>query len=422
MHDLTIIGAGLSGLALGYFAKKNGYSVKIYESSPRTGGRILKVTTDYGPIDLGAEFIASYHHSILALCAKFEIELIRNTINADFTLPEKMFYQSEFMSPARIKALESEFTGIISDLISLAGKGPGFNPLSRNNRDYDNISVAKWLESKNVTHELRTFFSDLDIRRQSMAGLLSLVAGSGGQGLFLESEAYYMADGSDALINSLSDFLKEDIVYQTPVTGIDSSSGHCDVAYRGSDGKTLTLRSKLAVIATSAACIPNININNIDFSLLPMPLMSFNRTISISFDEAILPDNIYVITDQSNRIIYTKHYKSKQVKQVKVHICPHLNTDPKFDVIDSTLKICNIPNKKRKKIMDVNWANCQWSGGSYPFYQVGHFQSGKSIQSISIPHIMFTGDYLVPGYAGFMEGAVRRSEIIFEQVIEILND
>lgn len=58
ISDVIIIGAGASGLYLGYILKKQGLRVRILEASKRAGGRIR---TDYAfagiPIELGAEYI-----------------------------------------------------------------------------------------------------------------------------------------------------------------------------------------------------------------------------------------------------------------------------------------------------------------------------------------------------------------------------
>ena len=46
--DATIIGAGISGLLIGYHLKKLGFKIKIFEASPRVGGLIETVHTPFG--------------------------------------------------------------------------------------------------------------------------------------------------------------------------------------------------------------------------------------------------------------------------------------------------------------------------------------------------------------------------------------
>ncbi len=53
-RHVTIWGAGFSGLVLGYYLKKSGYRITIYEKSNRVGGKIHTKKTPYGPAETGA--------------------------------------------------------------------------------------------------------------------------------------------------------------------------------------------------------------------------------------------------------------------------------------------------------------------------------------------------------------------------------
>jgi oxygen-dependent protoporphyrinogen oxidase len=51
---ITIWGAGFSGLVLGYYLKKNGFRIKIYEKSSRVGGKIRTKRNSFGLSETGA--------------------------------------------------------------------------------------------------------------------------------------------------------------------------------------------------------------------------------------------------------------------------------------------------------------------------------------------------------------------------------
>lgn len=55
--NVTIIGAGVSGMLMGYYLKKAGYQVTIYEKDSQVGGKINTVDTDYGPAETAANAI-----------------------------------------------------------------------------------------------------------------------------------------------------------------------------------------------------------------------------------------------------------------------------------------------------------------------------------------------------------------------------
>ena len=63
--DITIVGAGLSGLIAAREAKKKGYSVKVLEARSRVGGRMFnQITPSGGIIDLGGQWGGHTHHRL----------------------------------------------------------------------------------------------------------------------------------------------------------------------------------------------------------------------------------------------------------------------------------------------------------------------------------------------------------------------
>ncbi len=65
---VIIIGAGLSGLLIGYRLKRAGIPVKILEARDRIGGRIF--TLEGGgdtPVEMGATWFGSQHVNLIKL-------------------------------------------------------------------------------------------------------------------------------------------------------------------------------------------------------------------------------------------------------------------------------------------------------------------------------------------------------------------
>lgn len=74
-QDIIIIGAGLSGLTLGYLLAKQGKSFKILEASDRIGGRIQTIQGKLGtPLELGATWFSDLHPNLLALLDELDIK------------------------------------------------------------------------------------------------------------------------------------------------------------------------------------------------------------------------------------------------------------------------------------------------------------------------------------------------------------
>lgn len=70
--NVTIIGAGVSGLLMGYYLKKAGYQVTIFEKDSQVGGKINTVDTDYGPAETAANAIFT-NDDVLELVKALEL-------------------------------------------------------------------------------------------------------------------------------------------------------------------------------------------------------------------------------------------------------------------------------------------------------------------------------------------------------------
>lgn len=81
--SIVIIGAGLSGLYLGYQLKKAGFSIKILEANNRIGGRIFTKKEHNTTIELGATWLWKYNKELMALCNELKITLFEQNMTGD---------------------------------------------------------------------------------------------------------------------------------------------------------------------------------------------------------------------------------------------------------------------------------------------------------------------------------------------------
>jgi len=70
MHDIIIIGAGLSGLTASYELSKNNIKTTVLEARGRVGGRI---NTIEGPIEMGATWFSDQHSSVIDMLRELNI-------------------------------------------------------------------------------------------------------------------------------------------------------------------------------------------------------------------------------------------------------------------------------------------------------------------------------------------------------------
>ncbi|WP_158840835.1 FAD-dependent oxidoreductase [Polaribacter sp. L3A8] len=83
MKKIIILGAGISGIYLGYKLKKVGFSIKILEANNRVGGRIYTKKTNDTKVELGATWLWKYNEELLKVCKELNISLFEQNMNGD---------------------------------------------------------------------------------------------------------------------------------------------------------------------------------------------------------------------------------------------------------------------------------------------------------------------------------------------------
>ncbi len=92
-ENLTIIGAGLSGLYAAYLLQDK-YNITIIEARPRIGGRILSIEG----LDLGPSWVWSHHENILKLIEELGLELFEQ-YNSGYALYDERSGTKKFANP-----------------------------------------------------------------------------------------------------------------------------------------------------------------------------------------------------------------------------------------------------------------------------------------------------------------------------------
>ena len=74
-QKILILGAGLSGLVIGYRLKKAGIPFLILEARDRIGGRIhTKESEDQAPVDMGATWLGNQHRNLMELIEELDVK------------------------------------------------------------------------------------------------------------------------------------------------------------------------------------------------------------------------------------------------------------------------------------------------------------------------------------------------------------
>lgn len=71
--EITIIGAGISGLLMGYYLKQGGFQVSIYEKESYAGGKINTIDTQFGPAETAANAVYT-NDDVLSLMQELNLK------------------------------------------------------------------------------------------------------------------------------------------------------------------------------------------------------------------------------------------------------------------------------------------------------------------------------------------------------------
>ena len=97
--DIVIIGAGLSGLCLAYFLRRENLNIRLIEGRSRIGGRIQTHRTENAPIEMGATWLSPGHTELQKLIRELDLEVFEQELG------QTAIYEPMANSPHQVVAL-----------------------------------------------------------------------------------------------------------------------------------------------------------------------------------------------------------------------------------------------------------------------------------------------------------------------------
>lgn len=243
---IVVIGAGFSGLACAHELISAGYDVTVVEARDRVGGRVLSFK-DFVPgknVEGGGELIGSNHPTWMNYAQKFGLEFIDVTeseAECPITLAGK-----------RLSAEDEEkvWKGMDEAFNKMNNDAKGINPeqpwSSHGAANYDKMSLQDWLDAQVDLSDLTRLACNIQLSsdngqacaNQSYLGMLSSIAGGGGEKYWTESEVYRCKGGNQQLAFKLASAIGDDkIIVGLPVTDVRVTSKGVIVTCK--DGRTI---------------------------------------------------------------------------------------------------------------------------------------------------------------------------------------
>lgn len=454
VFDVAILGAGLAGLVCARTLVDAGLKVVILEASNRLGGRIYSSMRNFSNsvVEYGGEFINSNHTQILDLADEFGLDLIDL---ADDRNKKKLKKDVYFFNNYSIPETEviKEFNKI-SDQIAVDKKRIQsknvLTLLDNESLSYylSQLQCQDWLKSILETAYVAEFGLDGD--QQSANNFIQTIDTNTKRGFHVfgdSDERYKIKGGNSGIIENLVELVgKERIITGFPVEEViqTSKSNYTIISNMGEKIRTRkvvctlpfsvlrNLKLQLSDISPEKkSCIQELGYGTntklfLDYEGRPWTYKPNNSTghlfdadISNGWDASLAGESInstYVCLfggDLSLKI-------DRSLGKIKKNLVHQI---PKSEVTKIVKKLDKIfigsKNLYNETYDFVNWADYQWSQGSYSCYRPGQMSKFKGLESQPIGNFFFAGEHCSNKFGGFMNGAAESGLEIAKKIISL---
>lgn len=431
--DVVVAGAGLAGLSAARAVRAAGKSVAVLEARGRVGGRNLDHPIPGGVAELGGQWAGPGQDRVLALAKEFAIETFETYAVGSsiyYANGQRQTYSGDIppANPASLAEVEATILQLNQMAASVPSDAPWTAPQAN---DWDEMSVAAWIDANNHTDEARSLgriairgvYGD-DAEMVSLLDLLSAITGVGGDfnTLIGSAQSIRFVGGPQQMSQRLSALVSRAVKLHAPVVAVDWS-GKVAVVHTAKEA----FRTRQVILAIPKPLLGRLQFKPAlppvwDQLLQRQPMgsvLKFNAIYETPFwrgqglNGAVVSDQGPISLTYDNSppsgkpgviVGFAEGNESRGVYG--------LSADKrKAAVLECLVRYFGEPAGNPTGYLEVLWATAAYTRGAYGSYNpTGVITSFGPSTTAPIGPIHLAGADWSPQWPGYMDGAIRSGE------------
>lgn len=399
--NVTIIGAGISGLLIAYYLKKNGFIVSLYEKEKKVGGKISTIETEYGLAETAANAIFT-NEDVLELLNELNLNIIAATKN----LKKHVWYNG---AP---KSSPLNFLQILRITLGLFKKIEKKDLNQKSIYDFFSPFTGKFFASQIMSAALGGVYAENTKNLHFQSIFKSPIKSNRYIGFVLElikkkksssghkAHSVCFQGGMQTFVNALENELKENIIYQEKCledenTIICTDAHNAAKLFEKKDSQISTLLSEInynQLDSTTVFTKSPIHFLNESFGVVFTPKENFS-TLGVVHNTAIFPDRVKTKESYSYTFMTRTNEKVEDVidKEINLIAGEKFHHEIIFKQVTPWQKAIPIYNLKRfENILKIRTKMNNFNKGTVIF---GNYVDGISIREMVTAAKKFAEDF-----------------------------